>query len=130
MSPFSSLARQYSQSLRKFTLTGTATLNRRIFIDIYAKIRPSAISERAIRAGWKRTGLHPFNKQRILDDEEVKAFGCITSEYQSAPLSESPNGVYLTLKKFEKIRAIISQIKATSTPLTQRAIRKLGNATL
>jgi hypothetical protein len=103
MGPFSPLARQYSQSLRKFTPTGTATLNRRIFINIYAKIRPSAISERAIRAGWKRTGLHPFNKQRILDDEEVKAFGRTTPEYQPAPLSEGPNGVYSTPKKFEEI---------------------------
>jgi hypothetical protein len=108
MGPFSLLARQYSQSLRKFTLTGTATLNRRIFINIYAKIRPSAISERAIRAGWKRTGLYPFNKQRILNDEEVKAFSRTTPEYQPAPLLEGPNGVYLTPKKFEEIRAIIS----------------------
>ena len=36
MGPFSPLARKYSQALREYTPTGTATLNRRVFIKIYA----------------------------------------------------------------------------------------------
>ena len=130
MGPFSPLARKYSQALREYTPTGTATLNRRVFIEIYAQIRPEALSERANRAGWKRIGLYLKNKQRILDDDEVKIYGRTTPEYQPSPVPEGPNGLLSTPKKFEDIQAIISQITVRSSPTTRRAVEKLGNATI
>jgi hypothetical protein len=41
---------RYVKALKKYTPTGVATLNQRIFIKLYAGIRPFSLSERAIRA--------------------------------------------------------------------------------
>jgi DDE superfamily endonuclease len=128
MGPFSPLLNAYSKALQKFTPIGVATLNRRIFIKIYAEIRPKSLSERVIWAGWKRMGLYPLNKQGILDDEEVKNFGRTTPDYQPPPVPEGPNGVFTTPKKFEDIQALKSQLELQSTPITRRKIEKLGNA--
>ncbi|KAF7505155.1 hypothetical protein GJ744_001221 [Endocarpon pusillum] len=130
MGLFSSLSRAYSKALKKFTLTGVVTLNRQIFIKIYAQIRPESLSERAIRAGWKRMGLFLLNKQRILDDEEVKNFGRTTPEYQPLAIPEGPLEAFTTPKHFKAIRALKTQLKLQSTPSTRRKIEKLGNATL
>jgi hypothetical protein len=128
MGPFSPLAREYSRHLKEKTPTGFVILNRKIFIQIYAQIRPIALSERTIRAGWKRAGIYPQNKQRILDIPEIKNFDRTTPEYQPPSVPEGPNSIFSTPKKFEEIRAIISQLEATSTPITRRVIEKLGHA--
>ena len=130
MGPFSPLAREYSQALKKYTPTGLAVINRRVFVEIYAQIQPNSLSVRAIRAGWKRTGLYPLNKQRILDDSEVKSYGCTTPEYQPASIPEGLNGLLATPKKVDEIQTLISKIQAASTPTTRRAVDKLGHATI
>ena len=130
MSPFSSLAREYSKALKKYTLTGYATLNRKIFTQIYAQIRSTALSERVIRAGWKRTGIHPLNKQKILDLSEIRNFERTTPEYQPPAVPQGPQGIYTTPKKFKDICATISKIEAASSPTTRRVVEKLGHAAL
>ena len=130
MGPFSPLSRAYSKAVKKYTPTGVATFNRRIFIKVYAQIRPESLSERAIRAGWKRTGLWPLDKQRILDDPDIKNFGRTTPEYQPLRQSTSSLGLYSTPKKFEDYRALKEELELNSTPCTRRKIEKLGNAAL
>lgn len=130
MGPFSPLAREYSKELKLRTPTGLVTINRRIFIEIYDRIRPLAMSNRAIRAGWKRTGLYPLNKQRILDDEDIKNFSRTTPEYQPEPIPEGLNGLFSTLKKFEDIRELISTVQAVVSPSKRMAVEKLGNAAI
>ena len=130
MGPLSPLAREYSKAIKKRTPTGLTAINRKIFVEVYAEIRPNSLSERAIRAGWKRTGLYPSNKQRILADPEVNSFGRTTPEYQPPAAPEGPNGLFSTPKKFEAFRALISTIEATTTPTTRRRVEKLGNAAI
>jgi DDE superfamily endonuclease len=130
MGPFSPLAKRYSEAIHEYTPTGTTTLNRRIFIEIYAQIRPLTLSDRVIRAGWTRTGLQPENEQRILDLSEVKNFGHTTPEYQSPAIPESPNGLLSTPKRFKEFQTIISEITAKSTPTTRRRVEKLSHAVI
>jgi hypothetical protein len=78
----------------------------------------------------KRTGLYPSNKQRILEDEEVKSFDRTTPEYQPNPVSEGPNGLFSMPKTFEEIRALISTVQAAVSPSKSMAVEKLENAAL
>ena len=130
MDSFSPLAQKYSRALKLCTLTGLVIINRKVFIEIYNQIHPNSLSERAIQAGWKRAGLHSLNKQRILDDSDIKNFGHTTSEYLSPSLSEGPNGLFSTPKKFQNVQALISTLEAASTPSRQRGIKKLDHIAL
>jgi hypothetical protein len=88
------------------------------------------LTERNIRAGWKRAGIWPLNPQKLLDDPAVKNFGRTTPEYQPPPVKEGPNHLFATPKKEEEYRELISTIAARVTPRTRRSVRKLGHAAI
>jgi DDE superfamily endonuclease len=126
--PFAPLSRAYSRAVQEYTPTGLAPLNRAIFQQFYIRARRESFTERNIRAGWKRAGIWPTNKQRLLDDPEIKNFGRTTPEYQPPPVREGPNRLLATPKKRGEIRELISSIEARVTPRTRRRVRKLGHA--
>jgi hypothetical protein len=39
------------------------------------------LTERNIHVGWKRVGIWPLNKQKLLDNPTIKNFGRTTLEY-------------------------------------------------
>ncbi len=128
--PFSPLSAAYSRTVEEYTPTGVAVLNRSVFTLLYIQARQQAFTERNIRAGWRRAGIWPINKQRLLNDPEIKNFGRTTPEYQPAPVKEGPNHLYSTPKKANEIRELKAQIEAKVTPRTQRAVRKLSHAAI
>ncbi|KAF7506312.1 hypothetical protein GJ744_011885 [Endocarpon pusillum] len=105
-------------------------LNRSIFVNLYLQARGIAITERNIRAEWKRAGIWPLNKQKLLENPEVVNFGRTTPEYQPAPVKEGPNRLLGTPKKPEEYQELGAKIKAKVTPRTRRAVRKLVHAAL
>jgi hypothetical protein len=128
--PFSPLSSAYSRAVEEYTPTGITTLNRSIFTVLYVRTRQEAFTERNIRAGWRRAGIWPINKQKLLDDPEIQNFGRTTPEYQPAPIKEGPNHLYSTLKKLNEIQELQAQIEAKVTPRTRRSVRKLGHAAI
>ena len=90
-------------------------------------VRGKTLTERNIRSGWKRAGIWPPNKQRILDDPEVQNFGRTTPEYQPAPVND---GLLTTPKRREEFRQLTARIEAKVTPRTRRAVRKLGHGAI
>ena len=130
MGSFLSLAWEYSRALKFCTPTGLATINHKVFIEIYNQICSNSLSECAIRAKWKRAELHSLNKQRILDDSDVKDFSHTTSEYLPPSLSEGPNGLFSIPKKFQNVQALISTLEAVSIPSRQRDMKKLSHIAL
>ncbi|KAF7511806.1 hypothetical protein GJ744_003537 [Endocarpon pusillum] len=88
------------------------------------------MTERNIRAGWKRAGIWPLNKQKLLEDPEIANFGRTTPEYQPASVREGPNRLLGTPKKPEEYRELGAKIEAKVTPRTRRTIRKLVHAAL
>ncbi|KAF7506904.1 hypothetical protein GJ744_011145 [Endocarpon pusillum] len=86
--------------------------------------------ERNIRAGWKRAGIWPLNKQKLLEDPKVVNFDRTTPEYQPAPVKEGPNQLLGTPKKPKEYQELGAKIKAKVTPCTRRAVRKLVHAGL
>jgi hypothetical protein len=128
--PFSPLSAAYGRSVQNYTPTGFATLDRVLFTKFYTQARQTTLIERSIRAGWKRAGIWPLNKQKLLDDPAVKNFGRTTPEYQPPPAKEGPNHLLATPNKEDELRALISTIAAKVTPRTRRCVRKLGNAAI
>ena len=128
--PFSSLASHYGKAVHKYTPTGYATIDRATFTTLYAEIRPKAMNERNIRAGWKRAGIQPWDKARILSDPEVINFGRITPEIIPPPSKLSPRGLPITPKKLQEFESITDRICDHVSPLTEVAVRKLYRATV
>ena len=128
--PFSPLSVAYGRLVQEYTPTGFTSLNRTVFTKLYIQARQMTLTERNIRAGWKRAGIWPLNKQRLLDDPTVKNFGHTTPEYQPPPVQEGPNHLFATPKKQDEFRELISTIQPKVTPRTRRSIRKLGHAAI
>jgi hypothetical protein len=120
--PFSSLANHYGKAVQKYTPTGFATINRATFTTLYQEVRPKAITERNIRAGWKRSGLWPLNRARIAEDPEIKNFGRTTPEYQPP---QQCVGQFDTPKKLQDYEDLAVQVEAVTTPSKHVPIRKL-----
>ena len=130
MGPFSLLSAAYECVVQDYTPTGFRALNRVIFTKLYIQARQLTLTERNVRAGWKRAGIWPLKKQKLLDDPDVKNFGRTTPEYQPPPVKEGPNHLLATLKKEDELRQLISIITARVTPRTRRCVRKLGHAAI
>jgi hypothetical protein len=88
------------------------------------------LTDRNIRAGWKRAGIWPLNKQKLLDDPAIKNFGRTSPEYQPPAVNEGPNHLLATPKKEDELRQLISTIEAKVTLRTRRCVRKLGHAAI
>jgi DDE superfamily endonuclease len=128
--PFSPLSAAYRRLVQDYTPTGFATLDRVVFTKLYTQARQTTLTERNIRAGWKRAGIWPLNKQKVLEDPSVKNFGRTTPEYQPPPVKEGPNHLLATPKKEDELRELILTIEAKVTPRTRRNVRKLGHAAI
>jgi DDE superfamily endonuclease/Tc5 transposase DNA-binding domain len=128
--PFSPLSAAYGRSVQNYTPTGFATLDRVVFTKLYTQARQMTLTERNIRAGWKRAGIWPLNKQKLLDNPAIKNFGRTMPEYQPPPVKEVSNHLLATPKKENELRELISTIAAKVTPRTRRNVRKLGHAAI
>ena len=126
--PFSPLSKKYSHLLSAYTPTGLATLNRASFTQIYIQARTESFTERNIRAGWKRAGLMPLNRQRLLDEPQVRDFGRTTPETQPPPVHEGPNHVLATPKKLEDFEALRRTVSSKLSPLSRRHLEKLEHS--
>ena len=126
--PFSSLASHYGQAVHKYTPTGYATINRATFTMLYTEVRLSAMTERNIRAGWKRAGIDPWDVDRILQDPDVINCGRTTPQVVPPPSTTIQEGYPITPKKLEDYERLVAQIEAKASPGTRVAIRKLQRA--
>jgi hypothetical protein len=96
--PFSRLSAAYGRSVQDYTPTGFSELNRTVFTKTYTQARQMTLTERNIRAGWKRAGIWPRNPQKLLEDPAIKNFGLTRPEHQPPPIKEGPNHLFATPK--------------------------------
>jgi hypothetical protein len=126
------LATYYSQQLDHHTRLsqGLVALSKRDFFKNFYPAYDRAFTEENIKAGWQKTGLEPFNPQRVLnifekgeaDDKDVVPDRA-QSEGHSSCCLDSPSAM-------RTIRKVVSEGVALGNAQSQRLVDKLGNACL
>ena len=72
LAPFSVLKSQYRREIEELaTIDDAAPVKKERFIRAYAKAREEAFTERVIRAGWRATGIYPYNPELVLSSSQV-----------------------------------------------------------
>ena len=64
----------------------------------------------------------PHTKRKLLDDPEIRKFGRTAPEYLAPAVPDGPDQLYSPLREGDKVRALLHQIEAKTTPRTQRAM--------
>jgi hypothetical protein len=73
LSPFSVLKNRYRQELRELAaLDDAAPIKKDRFIQLYQQARGAGLSPYTIRAGWKASGMVPFNPDKVLHSSQVR----------------------------------------------------------
>lgn len=72
LSPFSILKKSYRRQITALSaLDDAANVKKKRFIQCYHQAREEGLSERYIRAGWKASGMVPFNPIKVLSSSQV-----------------------------------------------------------
>jgi hypothetical protein len=72
LAPFSVLKTRYRNEIRALSaLDDAAPIKKERFVTSYNKAREESLSERVIRAGWKASGLCPYNPNLVLHSSQV-----------------------------------------------------------
>lgn len=121
VSLFAPLATRYSQELNQFTMDaeGLTRATKKDFFRLFWKAYNQAFKPSNIHSGWKKTGLHPFAPEVILNKFAVKE--APTEERPSS--SESSNSP-LTAHDWRKIEKMLKEVV---TNVFGKRVRTLNN---
>lgn len=85
---FAMLKRYYGKKLKEFDPTGIKAVSRADFDVIFAYCRTLAFQKRFIDSGWSRSGLWPFDMQKVLARELVRDYRPATPDLQPSKTEE------------------------------------------
>jgi hypothetical protein len=72
LAPFSVVKSRYRDAIRALSaLDDAAPIKKERFVALYNLAREEGLSERVIRAGWKATGLCPYNPKLLLYSSQI-----------------------------------------------------------
>ncbi|KAJ8115538.1 hypothetical protein OPT61_g2826 [Boeremia exigua] len=72
LAPFSVVKSRYREQIRALSaLDDAAPIKKERFVVSYNKAREEGLSERIIRAGWRATGLCPYNPEQVLHSSQI-----------------------------------------------------------
>ena len=73
LSCFSVLKSRYrNQILALSSLSDSAPIKKSTFLEVYHKARTEGLTEHNVRAGWRASGIVPWNPQKVLRSSQVK----------------------------------------------------------
>jgi hypothetical protein len=113
LGPFAQLKAYYSKHLKSFILTGETRVTRAQFNTLYRSARIYGLSERYTLAGWKRSGLWPFQPSKVLDRSEIALYRSTTPNL--APPRTPYPAITLTPQNkpsYKEIQSILMQGKS------------------
>ena len=123
LGPFAHLKRAYSNHLKAYISQGKAQLSRPQFNLLYERTRRAGLTEQYIKAGWSRTGLYPYNPQRVLQSNELVRFRPTTPD-----LLPPPSAQYLTPTHRAEFDSIAQSIQSTLSPIRSHQFTRLRHA--
>jgi DDE superfamily endonuclease len=92
---FGPLKTAYRDQVDRLYRSGVTVVNKEHFTSLYCPARERAITKKNILAGWAKTGLFPFNPDRVLRD--------ITKPVDVAALT-IPNTSGVDMRPYRKVR--------------------------
>jgi hypothetical protein len=74
LAPFSVIKSKYRHQIQELSLIDDAApVKKERFISSYHQARVNGLSDRVIRAGWRATGLAPYNPDIVLSSSQISA---------------------------------------------------------
>jgi DDE superfamily endonuclease/Tc5 transposase DNA-binding domain len=121
ISLFAPLATFYSQELNQFfdDCQGFTRLSKRDFFRLFWVACGKAFTPENIQSGWKKTGLHPFAPEVVLDKYKPNQ----PAEEERPSSSESSNSV-LTAQDWKKIERLLKEVV---TNVYDKRVQKLND---
>ena len=126
LAPFSVLKSRYRAEIKALSaLDDAAPIKKERFVASYNKARDEALSERVIRAGWRASGLCPYNPSLVLHSSQIS--GRPTTPPAPSQPSDPSNQLLSTPQSSQALYRLQKQL-LLSEPLTRSTRLVLGKA--
>ena len=129
---FGPLKAAYREQVEQLYRGGANTLGKQHFTRLYSRARDAALTPRNIKAGWSKTGLFPFDPDRVLrgiDPLEAKQsptqINCVQSNLKP---SDDVLPTPVTAEGLAFLRQKIEEETQNLDAAEKRRLQKLGNA--
>lgn len=132
ISVFGPLKTAYWDQVERLYRGGANTVGKQHFARFYSRSRDAAFTARNIKAGWVKTGLYPFNPDRVLQEiqkppiEQSLAYIKDVSSDPLSPYSLLP--ISVNAEGFEALRKKLDQESQHLDAVGKYRLQKLANA--
>jgi len=131
VSVFWPLKAAYREQVEQLYRGGASTVGKQYFTFLYDRARNVAFTPRNIKSGWSKTGLFPFNPDRVLNDIQKPQVEEIVQQTANMP-TDLPlyDDVLLTPVAWENLTCLLTQIEQGTAldPFSRHRLEKLANA--
>jgi hypothetical protein len=128
---FRPLKTAYRDQVDRLYRGGANTVGKQHFTYLYSRARDAAFMARNIKSDWSKTGLYPFNANRVLQEIQKPNTGQMLGQIKRAPLDlHSPNNllpILVTAKSFKDLRRKVEQESQHLDSASKHRLQKLAN---
>jgi DDE superfamily endonuclease len=128
---FSLLKTAYRELVERLYRGGAAKVGKEHFASLYSRAREVAFTPRNIRAGWTKSGLIPFNPDRVLSETPKPPEEPSILKQEVNVVSRPNDGVAHTPVTSEALTLLCSLVEQDTNSLDERGkyhVEKLRNA--
>ena len=128
--PFGPLKTAYREQAERLFRGGANMIGKQHFTLLYDRARNAAFTPRNIKSGWSKTGLVPFNPDRVLNDIPKPQVEEIVQQTANRTIELLDDVLHtpVTWESLMCLRTKIEQGSALDSP-TKHHFQKLANAT-
>ena len=129
---FSPLKTAYREEVERLYQGGANTVGKQHFTSLYSRVRKQTFTSRNIKSGWSKTGLNPFNPDKVLKDiQKPLAQLCIPKDNTMKVESCPQDRVLQSPVTSEALTSLQSRIEHDTYSLdgpSKHRLQKLANA--
>jgi hypothetical protein len=129
---FGPLKTAYREQVEQLYRGGANVVGKQHFTSLYSRARSVAFTPRNIRSGWSKTGLYPFNPDRVLKDiQKPPVDDHLPRTNRTTPGFSQQGDVLQTPVTSESLASLRNQVEQEHRGLDGRGrirLQKLGNA--